>query len=139
MGAFTPLTVCRADTPLSFWQAYEPVRLPGSCFKILTERPLRAILRAHFGALKNAVFSHIETPFRLKFMPIAQIITITQIVLAVLLTAAVLLQNKSTGIGNAFGGETVIFQKRGPEKALFIITIIVAILFFGVSVAALFI
>ena len=72
-------------------------------------------------------------------MPIAQILTIVQIVLAVLLTAAVLLQNKSTGIGNAFGGETVIFQKRGPEKALFIITIIVAILFFGVSVAALFI
>lgn len=72
-------------------------------------------------------------------MPITQILTIVQIVLAVLLTASVLLQNKSTGIGNAFGGETVIFQKRGPEKALFIITIVLSMLFFGVSVAVLFI
>ncbi len=72
-------------------------------------------------------------------MPITQIITIAQIVLAVLMTVAVLLQNKSTGIGNTFGGETIIFQKRGPEKALFIITIVLAILFFGASVAALFI
>ena len=80
-----------------------------------------------------------HTKVALAFMPITQIITISQVVLAVLLTVAVLLQNKSSGIGGAFGGETVVFQKRGPEKALFIITIVLALLFFGVSIVALFV
>jgi len=73
-------------------------------------------------------------------MPINQILLIAQIVLAVLLTAAILLQNRSTGLGSAFGGgDAVVFQKRGPEKALFIITIVLAILFFGISIATLFV
>ena len=73
-------------------------------------------------------------------MPLSQIFTIAQIVLAVILTIAILLQNKNTGLGSAFGGgDTVVFQKRGPEKALFIITIVLAVLFFGVSLGALFV
>lgn len=73
-------------------------------------------------------------------MPISQITTIVQIVLAVLLAVAILLQNKSTGLGSAFGGgDAVVFQKRGPEKALFIITVVLAVAFFGVSLVALFI
>lgn len=73
-------------------------------------------------------------------MSLHQILLIAQIVLAVLLTAAILLQNRSTGLGSAFGGnDAVIFQKRGPEKALFIITIVLAVLFFGTSIATLFV
>lgn len=73
-------------------------------------------------------------------MPLSQIFTIIQIILAVLLSASVLLQNKNSGLGSAFGGnDAVVFQRRGPEKTLFIITIILAILFFGISIATLFV
>ena len=58
------------------------------------------------------------------------IIDIIQIISAVLLITVVLLQNKGTGLGAAFGGEdTVNRSKRGAEKWLFISTIILAVIF----------
>lgn len=65
-----------------------------------------------------------------KFIGILQIIT------AVLLIILILLQNRGTGIGELFGGEGNVFRKkRGAEKILFQITIIISILFFGSSIA----
>lgn len=67
-------------------------------------------------------------------MNIPLILKIAQLVLAVLLTASILLQARGAGIGAAFGGGGNVFRtKRGAEKKIFQLTILFAILFFGVS------
>ncbi len=59
------------------------------------------------------------------------VINIIQIVLAVILITAIILQNRGTGLGSAFGGEGNIYRtRRSLEKTLFYLTIIVAVLFF---------
>jgi len=59
---------------------------------------------------------------------------IIQIVLAIALTVAILLQNRGTGLSGIFGGgNNVYLAKRGVEKILFIATIVLSILFFSVS------
>lgn len=70
-------------------------------------------------------------------MTLPRILDILQVIFAVLLVAAILLQAKGTGLGAAFGGEggSIRRTKRGIEKQLFIATIILGILFFGVSLA----
>lgn len=63
-------------------------------------------------------------------------LNIAQIILAVLLVTAILLQAKGTGLSGVFGGEGNIFRtKRGFEKILFYSTIVLAILFFAVALA----
>ncbi len=62
------------------------------------------------------------------------ILNIAQIVLAVLLTTSIMLQASGTGLGAAFGGGGNVYRtKRGAEKKLFQLTVILAILFFGVA------
>lgn len=57
-----------------------------------------------------------------------------QILLSVLLISAILLQGKGTGLSTIFGGEGNVFRtKRGFEKILFYITIVLAIGFFAVA------
>ena len=66
----------------------------------------------------------------------ATILPIIQIILSVILVAGILLQNRSAGIGALGGSDTVdagFSTRRGPEKTLFMGTIIVAILFMIVS------
>lgn len=62
---------------------------------------------------------------------------IAQIIISILLIIVILLQNRGTGLGSAFGGTGggVYLTKRGLEKKLFIATIVLAILFFGASLA----
>lgn len=56
---------------------------------------------------------------------------IAQIIFAVLLVVAVLLQQRGAGLGAAFGGESGVFHtRRGPEKVIFIATVVLSILFF---------
>ncbi|MCX6778961.1 MAG: preprotein translocase subunit SecG [Candidatus Magasanikbacteria bacterium] len=63
-------------------------------------------------------------------------LNIVQIILAVLLVAAILLQAKGTGLSGVFGGEGNIFRtKRGFEKILFYATIALAVLFFATALA----
>jgi preprotein translocase subunit SecG len=56
-----------------------------------------------------------------------------QIILSVVLVAIILLQRTGAQVGGAFGGSdnfsSAFHTRRGMEKALFTITIIVAILF----------
>lgn len=67
---------------------------------------------------------------------VSTILTISQVVLAVLLTGSILVQARGSGLGTVFGGEGNVFRtKRGIEKKLHNATIILAILFFGVSLA----
>ena len=61
---------------------------------------------------------------------------IVQIATALLLVLLVLVQGKSSGLGSLFGGSGNIYRtKRGAEKLLHYATIIIAIAFFGVSLA----
>lgn len=63
-------------------------------------------------------------------------LNIVEIVLAVLLTAGILLQARGSGLGAAFGGDGSVFRtRRGIEKRLHTATIVVAIAFFGVALA----
>lgn len=63
-----------------------------------------------------------------------QLLKIVQLVSASLLIAAVLLQQKGSGLGAAFGGSSNIYStKRGLDKILFRATIVISVLFFGAS------
>ncbi len=65
-----------------------------------------------------------------------------QVVLALLLMALILLQQNDSSLGGAFGGADSAahaHRKRGPEKLIFNSTIIVAILFVGAAILALFV
>lgn len=69
-------------------------------------------------------------------MNLDNILSVAQVVFAVLLVASILLQARGTGLGASFGGEGNVYRtKRGIEKRLFQATIVLAILFFGVSLA----
>jgi preprotein translocase subunit SecG len=57
------------------------------------------------------------------------------ILLSALLTTAILLQQRGTGLGGAFGGDGNVFRtKRGVEKGLFYATIGIAVLFFATAI-----
>ncbi|PIR59461.1 MAG: preprotein translocase subunit SecG [Candidatus Pacebacteria bacterium CG10_big_fil_rev_8_21_14_0_10_56_10] len=63
-----------------------------------------------------------------------EILLIAQIVLAVVITASVLLQSQGSGLGAAWGGGGETYHtKRGLEKVLMYLTIISIILFVFVS------
>ncbi len=63
------------------------------------------------------------------------ILAIAMIVLSVLLSACILLQQRGSGLGLAFGGDTNVFRtKRGLEKGLFYATIALACIFFATAV-----
>lgn len=58
------------------------------------------------------------------------IFVITQLIITVLLSAAILLQQRGTGLGSTFGGESQIYRtKRGAERMLFFATIVLSALF----------
>ena len=62
-----------------------------------------------------------------------------ELILAILLIMAILLQNRGAGLSGIFGGAGSVYRtKRGVEKYLFVATIVIAILFFGTALAALF-
>lgn len=63
-------------------------------------------------------------------------IKISQFIIAILLIIVILLQSKGTALGGAFGGSGAVFlTKRGIEKKLFVVTIVLAVLFFLNAVA----
>jgi len=63
-------------------------------------------------------------------------LNIAQIVISVLLIAAILLQARGTGLGSTFGGEGNVYRtKRGLEKVLFRSTIVFAAAFLGLALA----
>lgn len=62
------------------------------------------------------------------------IFSILQIILGLALVGLIIIQSKGTGLGSTFGGDLGFYgTKRGAEKMLFILTIVIAILFFLVS------
>lgn len=62
------------------------------------------------------------------------ILNIIQLITAILLIAAILMQSRGTGLGAAFGGEGNVYRtKRGLEKTLFRGTIVLAVIFLGTA------
>lgn len=69
---------------------------------------------------------------------LANILPIAQIVVSVVLIAAILLQQRGGGLGGAFGGAgTSYHTKRGFEKTIFTTTVIFAALFVALSIVSL--
>ncbi|KKR20093.1 MAG: Preprotein translocase, SecG subunit [Parcubacteria group bacterium GW2011_GWE2_39_37] len=66
-------------------------------------------------------------------------IKVLQIIIALLLMASILLQSRGAGLSGVFGGSSGIYRtKRGIEKSLFISTIVLAVLFFGIAALSFF-
>ena len=80
-----------------------------------------------------------KAKFKRALGQICMLITVTQLVLAALLIVAILLQQRGSGLSGAFGGDSSsgYSTRRGAEKILFRGTIVIAILFFAVSVVRL--
>lgn len=72
------------------------------------------------------------SPLMLVYLPM-KTLSYIQIILSVILVSAILLQRTGAQVGGAFGGSdnfsSAYHTRRGFEKGLFIITIVVAILF----------
>ncbi len=67
-----------------------------------------------------------------------QWLQISQIVISLLLILSILLQQQGSGLGSAFGGEGNVYRaRRGVERILFIITIVLVILFFASAITSL--
>ena len=65
-------------------------------------------------------------------------LNIAQIVLAVALILIVLLQVKGGGLGGIFGqADTVYRTKRGLEKTMFQLTVVLAVLFIIIAIVSL--
>jgi len=59
---------------------------------------------------------------------------IIQLIVAILLIICILLQQRGSGLGAAFGGEGSVYRtKRGAEKFIFTFTIILVVLFLGLA------
>jgi preprotein translocase subunit SecG len=59
-------------------------------------------------------------------------------ILAAALVASILLQQRGTGLGGAFGGEVTAYRsRRGIERTLFRLTIVLAVLFVVFSLLSL--
>ena len=62
------------------------------------------------------------------------VLIVIQFISAVLLIGAIMLQHRGAGVSEVFGGSGNVYRtKRGLEKILFTSTIILSIIFFGVS------
>lgn len=72
-------------------------------------------------------------------MTLGKILIIIQVVLAILLMATILLQSRGASLGEAWGGSSAFYTtRRGADRTLFVITIVVAVLFVLVALANLF-
>lgn len=69
-----------------------------------------------------------------------KILVVITIVSSVLLTVAILLQNQGAGLGTAFGSDGGYYRsKRGAEKSLYWITIVLSVIFVASVLGALFV
>ncbi|HNW20203.1 MAG TPA: preprotein translocase subunit SecG [bacterium] len=67
-------------------------------------------------------------------------LNIGQIIVSILLILVILMQNRGSSMSSLFGGSGDIYRtKRGIEKTLFIGTIVLLVIFFGLSIANLMI
>ena len=73
---------------------------------------------------------------------LSTILSVTQIISALLLSLLILVQEKGSGLGEALTGSmqaNITIKKRGSERFLAGMTLFMAILFMGTSIALIFI
>jgi len=59
---------------------------------------------------------------------------IIQVIIAVLLVVAIIMQNRGSGLGSAFGGDGNVYRtRRSFEKVLYRATIVLAVLIMAVT------
>ena len=63
-------------------------------------------------------------------------LNLAQIVVSVVLIGVVLLQTRSSGLGSAFGGDSIYKTRRGLDRTLFQLTIVLSVLFGIISLAS---
>ena len=64
---------------------------------------------------------------------------IAHVIITILLGASVLLQQRGSGLGDAFGGDTAVYtSRRGVEKLLYYLTIVFGISFVILSLLQLY-
>jgi protein translocase SecG subunit len=65
-----------------------------------------------------------------------KLLTIIQLVVAILLTVSILLQNRGSGLSSAFGGDFGgYYTKRGMEKFLFYLSMALGSIFIVLAIA----
>jgi len=70
-------------------------------------------------------------------MNLVNIISIIEIVVVVLLIITILLQQKGSGLGSAFGGSDDVYStKRGAEKFIFYSSIVLSVIFLGLALGS---
>ncbi len=63
------------------------------------------------------------------------IFLIIESAIAILLSICILLQHRVSGLTSTFGGSGAVYvQRRGAEKVIYKVTIILSIAFFGIAV-----
>ena len=73
-------------------------------------------------------------------MEMERYIQIAQIVVSALLVLFILLQQRGAGLGGIFCGEGNVYRtKRGLEQGLFVGTIVLSVIFFGLAIWSIFI
>jgi preprotein translocase subunit SecG len=73
-------------------------------------------------------------------MTLDKILIIVQVILGVLLIAAILVQARGASLGEAFGGSSAFYgTRRGSERTLFTITVVIAVIFVAVALVSLLI
>ena len=73
-------------------------------------------------------------------MGLETILTVLQLIVAILLMVSILLQQRGSGLSGVLGGDDSVYRtKRGAEKTLFYASIVFSVLFLGISSATLFI
>lgn len=61
-------------------------------------------------------------------------LNIAQIIIAIALVGLMVMQSKGAGLGRMFGGQGSIYKtRRGVEKTMFNLTIILAVVFFATA------
>ena len=72
-------------------------------------------------------------------MDLQKVFIIFQVVVGIIMVIAILMQNRGASLGAAFGGgDTFHSVRRGPEKALYYITIMLAVIFVALSFVIIF-
>lgn len=70
-------------------------------------------------------------------LKLQKILSLIQLAVGVITVIMILSQSKGVGVANVFGGSGAVYRtKRGFEKWLFYSTIVFAIIFIGLSIAA---
>ncbi len=66
------------------------------------------------------------------------VISLIQIIVGILLIVVIIIQQKGSGLGSAFGADLGFYRtKRGAEKLLFYATIVLSVLFIILSLVGL--